>query len=300
MSRPLILIINHLKMNKEKNLYQIPDSLKRVLKKGEYAAYQLIDAYYNKDGKFVGRTVGIPNRDVVFNEETGDAIPIGYVQGYSSDGTPMLGSIWFPVESECIVVCLSGVKNASLYNYLEVSNYNESNPKRDTTIPAIYRRIDSLSNAKQTREQRTERVTALRAVISMTNEQVKEFIETNSGNFPVKIVSKPNGDQDWEAIRDSLERWAEQNPKNFLSMTESKKSSDDSEIESLIKKSVEDKIIGFDVDTKSWYGANGKPFLKVNSASKRDSAYIYDLVRYLKTPEGLKVYERLKTASKAQ
>lgn len=287
-------------MSKEKNLYQIPESLRKTLKKGEYAAYQLVDVYYNKDGKFVGRTVGIPNRDIVFDQDSGNPVPIGYVQGYSPEGVPNLGSIWFPVESECVVVCLSGVKNASLYNYLEVSNYNESNPNRDTTTQAIYRRIDSLSNAKQTREQRTERVTALRAVIAMTNDQIKEFIEVNAEVLPVRVVSKPNGEYDWETIRDSMERWAEQNPKKFLSMTDTKKSSDDSEIEALIKSSVEDKIIGFDVDTKSWYGANGKPFLKVNSASKRDSAYIYDLVRYLKTPEGLKVYERLKTASKAQ
>lgn len=300
MGRPLILIINYLNMNKEKSLYQIPSSLKRTLKKGEYAAYQLIDAYYNKDGKFVGRTVGIPNRDVVFDEETGSPAPIGYVQGYTNEGLPNLGSIWFPVESECVIVCLSGVKNASLYNYLEVSNYNESNPNRDTTIPAIYRRIDSLSNAKQTREQRTERVSALRAVIAMTNEQIKEFIEANTDNFPVRIVSKPNGEHDWEAIRDAIERWAEQNPKKFMSMTDTKKSSDDSEIEILIKKAVEEKVIGFDLDTKSWYGANGKPFLKVKSGSNKDSAHVYDLVRYLKTPEGLRIYEKLKYASKAQ
>lgn len=284
-------------MSKEKNLYQIPNSLKKTLKKGEYAAYQLVDVYYNKDGKFVGRTVGIPNRDIVFDQESGSPVPVGYVQGYTNEGIPNLGSIWFPVESECIVVCLSGVKNASLYNYLEVSNYNESNPNRDTTIPAIYRRIDSLSNAKQTREQRTERVTALRTVISMTNDEIKEFIEVNSNNFNIKIISKPNGEHDWDAIRDSLERWAEQNPKKFMSMSITKKSSDDSEVLALVKSCVDKQVIGFDRETKSWYGATGKPFLKVLSA--KDNAQVHELVSYLKSPQGVKMYEKLVDANKA-
>lgn len=282
-------------MKKENNLYQVPNSLRKSLKKGEYAAYQLVDAYY-KDGKFIGRTVGIPNRDIVIDDETGLPTPIGFVQGYSNDGSPNFGAIWFPVESECIIVCMSGVKNASLYNYLEVSNYNESNPNRDTNIPALYRRIDSLSNAKQTREQRNERVTALKAVISMTNDEIKEFIEVNGSSFPVRVIQKPNGDHDWDAIRDALERWAEQNPGKFLSMTESKKTSHDSEVEGLIKKAMENELIGFDSETKSWYGKDGKPFLK--TVSIKDQKHYADLVRYLKSPQGLKLYEKLVSAMK--
>lgn len=276
------------------NLYSLPQSLKKSLKKGEYAVYQLSDVYYTSDGKFVGRTVGIPNKDTV-SDSDGNIVPIAYVTGYDSDGNPTLGKVWFTVETECTVLCMSGVKHQSLYNFLEISNYNESNPNRDPNITPLFRRIDSMSNAKQTRSQRSDRVTALKAVISMSNDEVEKFIRTNQV-VGVRIVQKPTGELDYEAMRDSLERWAEQNPGIVLRLTEGTKSSSDAEIEKLISNGKASGLIGFDMDTKSWYGASGKAFLKVNSA--KDGAQVAELISYLKSAQGLKIYEKLKEANK--
>jgi hypothetical protein len=271
--------------------YEFPQSLKKTLKKGEYAVYQLTDVYY-KNGKFSGRTAGIPNKDIVYDGD-GNLTPIAYVQGYTSDGYPNLGNIWFTLDSECTIICMSGVKHANLYNFLEVSNYNESNPNRDQNIQSMYRRVDSMNNAKQTREQRASRVEALKAVMSMSNEDIDQFIKNNS-NISFKVVSTPNGERDWDALRDSLERYAEQNPDKFLSLSKEKKSSSDTEIEQIIKFGMENDIIGFDVETKSWYGANGKPFLTVKSA--KDNNQVKDLIAYFKTPTGNKVYMKIRDA----
>lgn len=278
----------------KKNTYELPSSLKRTLKKGEYAVYQLVDVFY-KDGKFSGRTAGIPNKDIVYDED-GNLIPIAYVQGYTADGDPNLGFIWFPIDSECTILCMSGVKHSNLYNFLEISNYNESNPNRDTNIPALYRRIDSLNNAKETRDQRAARVDALKAIMSMSNEEIDQFIENNKDSFQVKSVSKPDGTRDWDAVRDSLERFAEQNPKKFMSLSKEKKSSSDSEVEALVKFGMESDIIGFDQETKSWYGANGKPFLTVKST--KDNKHMIDLVAFLKSDAGNKFYMKLREAKK--
>ena len=274
--------------------YTLPDSLKKTLKKGEYAVYQLTDVHYNSDGKFVGRTVGIPNKDVVYDKD-GDMSPIAFVEGYTSEGVPSLGKIWFPVESECMVLCMSGVKHASMYNFLEISNYNESNPNRDPNIPALFRRVDSMNNAKQTRTQRNERVAALRAVILMSNEEVEKFIKNNP-TIGVRLVQKPTGEMDWDAVRDGLERWAEHNPSEILKLSESIKSNSDAEIEKLIEIGKETKFIGFDADTKSWYGLNGKPFLKVKST--QDQAHVAELIQWLKSAPGLRTYEKLKAIAK--
>lgn len=274
--------------------YAFPDSLKRSLKKGEYACYQLVDVYY-KDGKFAGRTAGIPNKDIVYDAE-GNLTPIAFVEGYNPDGLPILGNIWFSIESECMILCVSGAKNANLYNFLEVSNYNESNPDRDPNIRPVYRRIDSMNNAKQTRSERTERVTALKIAISMSNEDIEKFISLNSKNIPVKFINTPDGNRDWEAMRDSLERWAEKNPARFMSMTEGKSSSSDSEIEALIDFGVQEGLIGFDTETKSWYGANGKPFLTVKSI--KNGVQKNELISFIKGAGGIRIYEKLKEAKK--
>lgn len=276
----------------KKNSYELPSSLKRTLKKGEYAVYQLVDVYY-KDGKFSGRTAGIPNKDIIYDED-GNLTPIAYVQGYTADGDPNLGFIWFPIDSECTILCMSGVKHANLYNYLEISNYNESNPNRDTNIPALYRRIDSLNNAKETRDQRAARVDALKAIMSMSNEEIDQFIQNNKDSFQVKINSKPDGTKDWDSIRDSIERYAEQNPSRFLKMTKESKTVTDIEIESLIRTGIESGVIGFDSETKSWYGSTGKPFLTVKSI--KNNNHMIELSAYLKSPQGLKFYQKLKEA----
>jgi hypothetical protein len=274
--------------------YAFPDSLKRTLKKGEYACYQLVDVYY-KDGKFSGRTAGIPNKDIVYDKE-GNLTPIAFVEGYNPDGLPILGNIWFSIESECMILCTSGAKQASLYNFLEVSNYNESNPDRDPNIRPVYRRIDSMNNAKQTRGERTERVAALRVAIGMSNEEIEKFIASNSKSVPIKIVNTPDGNRDWEAMRDGLERWAEKNPARFMSLTESKTASNDDEIKSLIDFGVKENLIGFDSETKSWYGANGKPFLTAKSI--KNDIHKSELISYIKSPNGLRIYEKLKEAKK--
>lgn len=270
--------------------YEFPDSLKKSLKRGEYAVYQLVDISY-KDGKFSGRTCGIPNKDVVYDSE-GNLTPIAFVEGYNPDGTARFGNIWFSIDNECIVMCMSGAKHASMYNYLEVSNFNESNPNRDQNISPLYRRVDSLTNAKQTRGERAARVSALKAVMSMSDEEVQKFISSNKSSVPVKLVSKPDGSMDWEAVRDRFERWVEQNPETFLSLTDGKKGDSDSAIEDLISSAIEKKLIGFDRETKSWYGANGKPFLTVKMS--KDNMHVAELVAYLKSPAGLKLHERIK------
>ena len=274
--------------------YAFPDSLKRTLKKGEYACYQLVDVYY-KDGKFSGRTAGIPNKDIVYDTD-GNLTPIAFVEGYNPDGLPILGNIWFSIESECMILCVAGAKNANLYNFLEVSNYNESNPDRDPNIRPVYRRIDSMNNAKQTRNDRNERVTALKAAISMSNEQIEKFISSNAKNIPVKFVNTPDGNRDWEAIRDGLERFAEKNPARFMSMTDGKPAGNDDELESLIEFGTGEGLIGWDMETRSWYGANGKPFLTVKNA--KNGTHKSELVSYMKSANGLKIYEKLKDAKK--
>lgn len=276
--------------------YVIPDKFRRTLKKGEYAAYQLVDVGYTPDGKFIGRTFGIPNKDIILDEE-GNTIPIGFVEGWGGDGLPIFGRVWFPVDSQCTIVCMHGARHANLYNFLEITNFNESNPNRDPNSPALFRRVDSSSNARQTREQRNERVQALKTVISMSNDEVLDFLENNK-NISVRITSLPNGEKDWNAIRDSLERFAEQNPHIIMSSSTVKKSSDDAEVMALVKSCVDKQVIGFDRETKSWYGATGKPFLKVLSA--KDNAQVHELVSYLKSAQGLKMYEKLLDASKAQ
>jgi hypothetical protein len=271
--------------------YVLPETLRRTLKKGEYAVYQLVDVFYTPDGRFSGRTAGIPNKDIILTKE-GELLPIAFVEAHNTDGSPRFGNIWFQLEAECNIICLAGAKHAAMYNYLEISNYNESNPDRDPSITPVYRRVDSLNQSKQTRSQRSARVSALKAVISMSNEEVEKFLSANKHAVPVKMVSTPDGKKDFDAIRDSLEKWTEANPDRFLALTLASNPNAEEAIEEIVKKARAADIIGFDNSTKSWYSADGKPFFKVkSSAAGMQNA---ELVGYLKSADGQKILEKLK------
>lgn len=282
-------------MSKETKVlsYQLPESLKRKLSKGEYAAYQLVDVYYTKDGRFSGRTAGIPNKDIILTKE-GDLVPIAFVEGYNSDGSARLGQLWFNIDSECTILCLAGAKHAAMYNFLEISNYNESNPDRDPTINPVYRRVDSLNQAKQTRSQRGSRINALKAAITMTDAEIEIFLNTNKAIVPVRTVITPDGKKDFEAIRDGIEKWAEHNPERFLSLSINEKSTGSDNIETLIAWAKAEEMIGFDNETKSWYGADGKPFLKAKSIT--NGIPVVELVGYLRSTAGQRLFEKLSKA----
>jgi hypothetical protein len=273
--------------------YAIPDHLRKTLKRGEYAVYQLADVVY-KDGKFYGRTAGVPNKDVILDDKTGELIPIAFVEGHNPDGTARLGSIWFPIETECRIICLPGAKHAGLYNFLEISNYNESNPLRDPNTAPQWRRVDSTNDARQTREQRKQRVDALKAVISMTDEELDKFLDVNQKLIGVKLVSLPDGKRDYEAIRENVERWAEKNPSRFFALTESAGTQSDEGLQELVDWAIAEKLITLDRETKTWYDVNGKPVLKVRSI--KDGLPEVELISFLRSSAGEKLYFKIKKA----
>jgi hypothetical protein len=271
--------------------YEIPDPLKRTLKKGEYAAYQLIDVFY-KDGKFSGRTAGAPNQDLILHE--GELIPIAFVEGREANGSPRFGNIWFDVEKECTILCLPGAKHAALYQFLEISNYNEGNPNRDPQVTPLYRRVDSASNTRQTREERSVRAKAVVLAARLSNEEIVDLVTKNKQDVSARMVQKPNGEMDWEASRDSFERWVEKFPDRFLKLSMGTSAKSEPEIEELVAFALANNVVRLDRETKTWYGADGKPLLKVKSVSG-DLAKV-ELVGYLKSSQGEKVYDKIRRA----
>ena len=284
------------KINGNARMYELPAHLKRSLKKGEYAVYRLKGAY-NEEGKFCGRTARVPNKDLI-QDKDGDLHSIAFVTSYRADGTPVLGDIWFWLDSMCQIVLTHGARDAKAYNYLEICNFNESNPDRDTQAPVIFERVEGSTISKELRDKRKYKVQAVQVAQSLDNESVIRFINTNQGKFnQLRVSANPDGTLNYEEMREHIEALAESSPALFLKSTEALPS-DKTEAGSIdiIQRAVDEEVIEFDKETKSWYNkATGKSILKVNRMTSGQPEK--ELAKFLQTLAGSK-YMKLLTDPK--
>lgn len=280
--------------------YEVPEHLRKNLKKGEFAVYRLLDTQWIGD-KFSGRSHGIPAIDTI-QDKDGNLHSIGYVTGYDNTGSAILGDVRFSVESFCQIVLHSGVKDANMYAYLENTNFNKSNPLRDPSIAPSFERVDNMTSALDDRKHRALKMQAMHVATELTDEEVLTFVTShiNHPDAQLQLLTLPNGQPDIEQLRNAVESLAERKPEVLLKMSiQVPKSELDSTLDEVITFATTNKVVSFDRDTKQWYNSTtGKPFLRVGSILNDYPRK--ELKDWLKTDKGKKIREQLTDAMSAE
>lgn len=281
-------------MSEEKLMpYQIPSKYRKVIAKGDYAVFKMLGTGM-VDGKFSGYTCGIPVTDTILDDD-GNVFHIGYVSGYRAGGEPIFGDISFSIDNQCMIILHHGVKDAAKFDFMKNSNYNKSNPNRDPAIHPTFEEVTSTTNARDSRVERANRVKAMDIARSFSNEEIVAFVRANAGLQDSRLSqgSLPNGDIDYDEVRESVEAFAERKTAVFLSLNDKPVESESVDAYSELIKSAEvNKVIAFDKDTKQWFNSTtGKPFLKVLSI--KNGTPQKELLAWLKTPAGASVLEKL-------
>lgn len=243
---------------KKAQTYDVPKKLRKTLGKDEYAIYRLLNSFDEK-GKFHGRDHSIPVTDVIMDPKSGEPVTIGYVERILPGGKVKFGQIWFDTGSLCQIIVMPGVAGHNLYNYLENSNYNISNPNRDTTIHPSFERVSSTKGVQESRDKNANIRLAMNAAANFSNEEVLEFVRSNKDKVKIRIVMLPDGKPDFDTIRNQIENFSKMEPKRFLGMVVSKPVDETEDgIASIVDQAITDKKISFDPETHQFFNKTGK------------------------------------------
>ena len=122
----------------------------------------------------------VPGRDFIFNPKTGETTEIVYQT--ESFMNPITGqteqrpkSIWF--DNGLIICNLSQRRGREMYEYLCMSNYNASNPYRDTNVRPIFEMVDDVVKAKEKLASEEQIVKAKSYVFDMNTEEMRRMAD---------------------------------------------------------------------------------------------------------------------------
>ena len=222
----------------------------------------------------------IPNVDRVYDKETDDYIDIASIGSIGIGGKPTMNTIQFTKKDKGLMA-LRGSKTGDreIFQYLSLSNYNKSNPNRDTAVNPLYELVEPSRGAKESRENRTLRRDAMNVAAELSAAEVREFI--SSMNKDAK--------RDMSILRDEIELMAEKDPKGFIKLSKDKNKS----IQANCKLAIDKKIIEFDKKTSSflWVGT-GETIVTVPRSSK--SSYLQGFTNFvLSNKNGESVYQEV-------
>jgi hypothetical protein len=136
----------------------LPASLKvNALQKGTTKLYRLVNFVIdntdqnNPNRRVWPKAIKIPTLDRILDPDTNDVLPIGVVNTVDRDGNPAINTFWVRGMENDGYFLLSGdsIQDQYFHWYFSLTNYNRSNPRRDTSIEALFEEVDAPGDAKK-------------------------------------------------------------------------------------------------------------------------------------------------------
>lgn len=264
---------------KELNNYKNPPELKR----DEVKVFQYLNVKPDPNNKgmvIMPSMAFMPEVDRVYDSKNDEYIDIANIKSIGVGGKPNIEPVAFSKTTQGKLL-LKGSKTGDreIYQYLMLSNYNKSNPDRDTSIVPLYELVEPKKKATESRQDRASRREAMNVAAELSAAEVREFIAS---------MNKDES-RDMSILRDELELFAEKDPKGFIKLSKDKNKS----IQSNCKLAIDKKIITFDKKTSSfsWVGT-GETIVTVPRSSK--SSYLQGFTNFvLSNKNGESVYQEI-------
>lgn len=193
---------------------KISSKLEKKLNRNETVTYRILNIRpddENPGGFLMPYSVNVPSTDSVYDPGTDEWVDIAIINQVRADGEAVLGDISFE-KSNAGTLTLKGSNPAhqKIYQYLEVCNFNQSNPNRATSKMAIFKKIDSKSDAEQERRDRLTYLDALNKAAALSDEDMR-YVASSLG---IKLRGTN------VEIRNKVEEFAEEHPEDFLAVIE--------------------------------------------------------------------------------
>lgn len=246
-------------MKVQGNFNKISDKLKAtipVLKPGEVVTYQLLTGVPNPDtdenekrkNPVLYGKIQIPTNDRIYDPyqknsegvETPGYVDIGAVAFFEKD-TPHFIFL-FPGMGHSIFtgkfsLTIGNIEHDELYEFLCLSNRNESNPNRDKSVAPLFKQVNALADSKAT----SGRIATLKRAIN----EASDINESDARKLAASLNWQDFSD--FTVLKAEIENYASRNPDKFLAAYDDPKK----DIKADLKLALDAKIIDFDMGTMS-------------------------------------------------
>ena len=280
---------------------KISSEMKKMLpqlKKGEVATFQLVNGVINNDPDLEWRkknpvhyaTWQIPTRDRIKDWHTGEFIDIGVPESFSRNEVqttkfymPGLGE---PHYKNTGLFSLSGNKMADIemYEYLSMTNSNESNPHRDESVEPIFKELNEAKSSKALIDQEDVLTEAIISAKEMSVEQAREFAAS---------LVWPNY-KDESTLLSKVRTYARQNPEDFIRIS----NDPNTKIKAELKDALDKDILDYDITQQTM--SMGKTVL-ASLNIREGSDFMTAFHEFIQTsPNGNQVLESIRKQLKAK
>lgn len=249
------------------NLYS--EKMVRKLKPDERATYRVTNIREDPDnyGRYlVPAALQIPSTDIIYDKEKQDFVTIAAIERQDNEGNPIFINIVFSSANiGHLFLVGSNPVHQKIYQYLEICNFNESNPDRNQDSEVFFRRLDSQKEAKMERLNRRLIVRAANMALELDDKRVKEV-----------ALALGIDAETLEEIRNLVEDFAENDPEEFIEIVERSSL----EKESILKEAVKQGIIRNNVNSQvfEWVDT-AKEIMKYKKGVNKN--YFKELADYL-------------------
>ena len=276
-------------MKKTENYNQVsPKMLEGAkLKRGESVSYRVVSIQRNPANPaevLIPAAINVPPVDQVWDEEKQDYVDIAAIKRISKDGNHLYHDIWFYGSQGGHINLRGGVaEDQEIHEYLSISNYNASNPNRDTSKEAIFELVDDVRRTDAERKLRNAKRDAMNAAADLDVEEVKDFIAAigKDETLPIGI------------LRNEVELFAETDPVTFMETLGNK----DIAVKATLNRAIKSSAVLFDSEQSRFTWPNGEVILTV--PRKTGNAHIEDFAAFCTTSaKGEKVLQTIQSKLK--
>lgn len=260
---------------------------KTKLKPGEQAVYRVSGITRNPmdESKWaIPAAKNVPITDQIYDPIKEDYVDIAAVRSVAPDGTHTFHEIYFFANQGGYLILLGGrAADQEIHTYLQLCNYNGSNPTRDTSKEIIFEMVDEEAKSDKERRQRNLKREALNAAADLSPEEVRNYIAALGQGDTRKV----------EVLRNDLETMADNDPKAFLDLINNKQAV----MKATLNRALNKGVIKFDSEQSRFTWPNGEIILTVSRTTGGDN--VEELVGYCESnPKGEKVYQTIQSKSK--
>lgn len=268
---------------------KLPESLieKTKLKKGEKAVYRLVNLQkdpMNPDRWAIPTSVRVKPIDDIYDNETQEYYSIAAVKSVSANDEHVFHDIFFTKSNAGLIELEGGrATDQEIHTFLYLADYRANKEGRDATKEALYELVDEKKKADESRKVRSMMRDALNAAADMKPQEVKDFI----------AALGRDDKRDLGILRDEIEVFAQQNPKEFLETFNNKQNP----MKATLKRALDKGVILFSDEENKFSFADGEVICVV--ARSTGNKHIEGLLAHcISGKKGEAVYQRIAELTK--
>jgi DNA-dependent RNA polymerase auxiliary subunit epsilon len=209
----------------------LSEKMVRKLKPNERATYRVLNVRPDPDnpGRFLmPAALQIPSTDIIYDKGKEDFVPIAAIERTDLEGNPVFINIVFTASNAgYLFLNGSNAVHQKIYQYIEICNYNESNPDRNEEFETFFSRIDAVKEAKTERNLRKLIVKAVNLALDLDDTKAREVA------LALGIDAEST-----EELRNELEDYAGDYPEEFLEVVERASLANETALKDAVKKNI--------------------------------------------------------------